>query len=108
MNHDWLMGMAAGSPVMIITLKTNANFGHTALVVIITAGYALFQTAKNNAVMTDIRPDRRMMYRPSELCYLSAASPLVANWATSVINLNPVLRAPSSIVKSLECTPSLP
>jgi hypothetical protein len=33
--------------------------GYIAPIVLITAGYALFQAANNTAVMTDIRPDRR-------------------------------------------------
>ena len=33
--------------------------GYIAPIVVVTAGYALFQTANNTAVMTDISPDRR-------------------------------------------------
>ena len=33
--------------------------GYIAPIVVITVGYALFQTANNTAVMTDIRPDQR-------------------------------------------------
>jgi MFS family permease len=33
--------------------------GYLAPIVVITAGYAVFQTANNTAVMTDIRPDQR-------------------------------------------------
>jgi hypothetical protein len=33
--------------------------GYIAPLVVITVGYALFQTANNTAVMTDIRPDQR-------------------------------------------------
>ena len=33
--------------------------GYVAPLVVITAGYALFQAANNTAVMTDVRPDQR-------------------------------------------------
>ena len=33
--------------------------GYVAPIVVITAGYALFQTANNTAVMTDVAPDQR-------------------------------------------------
>jgi MFS family permease len=34
-------------------------YGYLAPLIVITVGYALFQTANNTAVMTDIRPDQR-------------------------------------------------
>ena len=33
--------------------------GYVAPIVVVTAGYALFQAANNTAVMADVRPDRR-------------------------------------------------
>jgi EmrB/QacA subfamily drug resistance transporter len=54
-----LIGIAAGSFVLSMVPATLGIPGYIAPIVVITAGYALFQTANNTAVMTDIRPDQR-------------------------------------------------
>src|SRR5207244_2296052 len=54
-----LSGMAAGSFILSVLPATLGIPGYTAPIVVITAGYALFQTANNTAVMMDIRPDQR-------------------------------------------------
>jgi MFS family permease len=54
-----LVGMAAGAAILI-TLPTHFGVpGYVAPLVVITAGYALFQAANNTTVMTNIRPDQR-------------------------------------------------
>ena len=54
-----LVAMAAGAATLI-TLPTHFGVpGYVAPLVVITAGYALFQAANNTAVMTNIRPDQR-------------------------------------------------
>ena len=60
-THDvaGLIGMAAGSFALAMLPATLGIPGYVAPLVVITVGYALFQTANNTAVMTDIRPDRR-------------------------------------------------
>ncbi|MEU4213249.1 MFS transporter [Streptomyces sp. NPDC026206] len=54
-----LVGMAAGSLILSMTPATLGISGYIAPIVVITAGYAVFQTANNTAVMTDVRPDQR-------------------------------------------------
>ncbi|MEI7607728.1 MAG: MFS transporter [Rhodospirillaceae bacterium] len=54
-----LIGMAAGSITLSVMPATLGIPGYLAPIVVITASYALFQTANNTAVMTDIRPDQR-------------------------------------------------
>ncbi len=54
-----LIGMAAGSFILSMLPATLGILGYIAPIVVITVGYALFQTANNTAVMTDIRPDQR-------------------------------------------------
>jgi hypothetical protein len=54
-----LIGIAAGSVVLSILPATLGIPGYIGPIVVMTAGYALFQTANNTAVMTDIRPDQR-------------------------------------------------
>lgn len=54
-----LIGMALGSSILPMLPTRFGVPGYIAPLVIITAGYALFQAANNTAVMTDIRPDQR-------------------------------------------------
>jgi EmrB/QacA subfamily drug resistance transporter len=54
-----LIGMAAGSLILSMMPMTSGIAGYIAPMVIITAAYALFQTANNTAVMTDVRADQR-------------------------------------------------
>ena len=54
-----LTGIAAGSFMLSVAPATLGITGYIAPIVVVTAGYALFQTANNTAVMADVRPDRR-------------------------------------------------
>ena len=54
-----LFGMAAGAFVLSVLPATLGIPGYLGPMVVITAGYAVFQTANNTAVMTDVGPDRR-------------------------------------------------
>ncbi len=54
-----LAGIAAGSFILFMTPATLGVPGYVGPIVIITLGYALFQTANNTAVMADVRPDQR-------------------------------------------------
>jgi EmrB/QacA subfamily drug resistance transporter len=54
-----LIGIAAGSSILSIMPATFGISGYVAPIVVITAGYVLFQAANNTAVMRDVRPDQR-------------------------------------------------
>lgn len=54
-----LIGMAAGSSILPMVPTRFGVPGYLAPLVVITAGYALFQAANNTAVMADIRPAQR-------------------------------------------------
>ena len=54
-----LIGMAAGCFILSTLPETLGVPGYVVPLVIITLGYALFQTANNTAVMTNVRPDQR-------------------------------------------------
>ena len=54
-----LIGMAAGSFTLFMTPATFGISGYVVPIVVITVGYALFQTANNTVVMADIAPDQR-------------------------------------------------
>ncbi len=54
-----LTGMVVGSTVLSLLPARFGIPGYIVPLVVITAGYALFQAANNTAVMTNIRPDQR-------------------------------------------------
>ena len=54
-----LVGIAAGSSILSVIPARFGIPGYITPLVVITAGYALFQTANNTAVMSDLRPDQR-------------------------------------------------
>ena len=54
-----LTGIAAGSLALAAVPTTLEIAGYIAPIVVITAGYALFQTANNSNVMTGVSPDQR-------------------------------------------------
>ena len=54
-----LVGMASGSLLLSLLRGTPGVFGYLGPIAVITAGYALFQTANNTAVMKNLRPDLR-------------------------------------------------
>ncbi|MFD9307165.1 MFS transporter [Streptomyces sp. NPDC060048] len=54
-----LVAMAVGTVVLSMASGTPGAAGYLVPVVVVTAGYAVFQTANNTAVMTDVAPDRR-------------------------------------------------
>ncbi|MGZ8369271.1 MAG: MFS transporter [Rhodoplanes sp.] len=54
-----LIGIAAGCFILSMTPATFGISGYVAPIVVVTVGYALFQTANNTVVMADIPQDRR-------------------------------------------------
>jgi len=54
-----LAGMAAGSLLLALLPAALGVSGYVLPLVVITAGYALFQTANNTAVMADVSADQR-------------------------------------------------
>ena len=54
-----LVGMAAGSSSLSMLPAALGILGYAFPIIVIAAGYALFQTANNTAVMADVRPDQR-------------------------------------------------
>jgi len=54
-----LIGMATGSSILSMLPAALGILGYVSPIIVTAAGYALFQTANNTAVMTDVRPDQR-------------------------------------------------
>ncbi len=59
MSIAGLVAMAVGAAILPMLPTRLGVAGYIAPLVVITAGYALFQAANNTAVMTHIRPDQR-------------------------------------------------
>lgn len=59
MTITGLFGMAVGSSALSLIPTTVGIPGYIAPIAIMTAGYAVFQTANNTALMKGIRPDER-------------------------------------------------
>ncbi|MEO8506388.1 MAG: MFS transporter [Betaproteobacteria bacterium] len=95
-----LGAMAAGSFVLSLLPVTLGIPGYLAPIVVITVGYALFQTANNTAVMTDISLDQRgvvsgMLNLSRNLGLVSGASVMGAVFAfasatTDITTAHPV------------------
>jgi len=54
-----LGGMTAGCSVLALVPETLGVAGYIAPISCVTASYALFQTANNTGIMTDVRPEQR-------------------------------------------------
>ncbi|MFJ7587837.1 MFS transporter [Streptomyces sp. NPDC097617] len=54
-----LLAMTAGAFALSMTPARLGVLGYVVPLAVVTAGYAVFQTANNTAVMADVRPDRR-------------------------------------------------
>ena len=54
-----LIAMAAGCLALAVLPRTLGIGGYVAPMVIVTLGYALFQTANNTAIMADVSPEQR-------------------------------------------------
>ncbi|WP_338919328.1 MFS transporter [Pseudomonas silesiensis] len=54
-----LIAMAAGCLALTVLPRTLGIGGYVAPMVIVTLGYALFQTANNTAIMADVSPEQR-------------------------------------------------
>jgi MFS family permease len=81
-----LIAMAAGSFLLAVTPATLGIPGYLVPMIVLTAGYALFQTANNTAVMANIRPDQRgvisgMLNLSRNLGLITGASALGAVFA---------------------------
>ncbi|PWF43961.1 MFS transporter [Massilia glaciei] len=59
MTFFGLAGIAAGCLALAMLPAALGIAGYVAPIVVITVGYALFQTANNSAVMADVTPDQR-------------------------------------------------
>jgi MFS family permease len=104
-----LIGVAVGSFMLSMLPATLGISGYIAPLVVLTAGYALFQTANNTAVMTDIRPDRRgvvsgMLNLSRNLGLITGASAMGAVFALAADALDITAASPEAVARGMQMT----
>jgi EmrB/QacA subfamily drug resistance transporter len=104
-----LIGMAAGSSILSILPTSLGIFGYIAPIVVITGGYALFQTANNTAVMANIHAEQRgvisgLLNLSRNLGRITGASVMGAVFAlaSATSNITPAL--PEAVAAGMRMT----
>ena len=83
--------------------------GYVAPIVVVTAGYALFQAANNTAVMTDVRPDQRgvisgMLNLSRNLGLITGASVMGAVFALASAATDITTARPEAVAAGMRIT----
>jgi EmrB/QacA subfamily drug resistance transporter len=104
-----LIGIAAGSFILSMMPAISGISGYIAPIVVITVGYALFQTANNTAVMTDIRPDQRgvisgLLNLSRNLGLITGASVMGAVFALASATTDVTIAPPEAIAAGMRIT----
>jgi MFS family permease len=104
-----LIGIAAGCFILSMMPATLGISGYIAPIVVITAGYALFQTANNTAVMADIRPDQRgvisgMLNLSRNLGLITGASVMGAVFTLASATTDITAAHPESVAAGMRIT----
>jgi MFS family permease len=109
MTSVGLFALGAGCIVLSLLPATHGVIGYIAPSVVMTVGYALFQTANNTAVMTSISPDRRgvmsgLLNLSRNLGLISGASVMGAVFAFGSATTNVMGASPEAIAAGLQLT----
>jgi EmrB/QacA subfamily drug resistance transporter len=104
-----LIGIATGSFILSMLPATLGISGYIAPIVVITAGYGLFQTANNTAVMTDILPDQRgvisgMLNLSRNLGLITGASVMGAVFALASATIDITTAHPEAVATGMRIT----
>ena len=104
-----LIAIAAGSFILSVMPATLGIPGYIAAIVVITSGYALFQTANNTAIMTDIRPDQRgvmsgMLNLSRNLGLVTGASVMGAVFALASATTDITTASPDAVAAGMRVT----
>ncbi len=104
-----LIGIAAGSFILSMMPARLGISGYIAPIVVITVGYALFQTANNTAVMTDIRTDQRgvisgMLNLSRNLGLITGASVMGAVFALASATIDITTARPEAVAAGMRIT----
>jgi MFS family permease len=104
-----LIAIATGCCMLSVMPATLGIPGYLAPIVVITAGYALFQTANNTAVMTDIHPDQRgvisgLLNLSRNLGLITGASVMGAVFAFASATIDITTAPPEAIATGMRIT----
>jgi EmrB/QacA subfamily drug resistance transporter len=104
-----LIGMAVGSSILPMLPTRFGVPGYIAPLVVITAGYALFQAANNTAVMANIRPDQRgvvsgMLNLSRNLGLITGASVMGTVFALGSATTNIMTARPEAVATGMRIT----
>jgi EmrB/QacA subfamily drug resistance transporter len=104
-----LLGMLIGSVILPVLPTELGVLGYIAPLVLITAGYALFQAANNTAVMTNIRPDQRgvisgMLNLSRNLGLITGASLMGTLFALGAATTSSLTAQPLAVVAGMRIT----
>ncbi len=111
MTGAGLVGMAAGSGLLSLLPAGLGVPGYIAAIVVVTAGYALFQTANNTSVMTNLPPDQRgvvsgLANLSRNLGLITGASVLGAVFALASGTRDITTAPPEAIATGMRTSPS--
>ncbi|MGR4878657.1 MFS transporter [Streptomyces sp. LARHCF249] len=104
-----LGAMAAGAAVLATLPAGSGVAGYAAPMVVVTAGYAVFQTANNTAVMADAAPDRRgvvsgMLNLSRNLGLVTGASAMGAVFALASTTTDVTTARPEAVATGMRIT----
>lgn len=104
-----LAAMATGTLPLSLVPAAFGIPGYLVPILVVTAGYALFQTANNTAVMAGLPPDRRgvvsgMLNLSRQLGLITGASAMGAVFALAVAEPDMALANPSAIAFGMRLT----
>lgn len=109
MTFVGLVAMAAGSFVLSMLPATLGIPGYIAPMIVTTVGYALFMTANNTAVMTDVRPDQRgvisgLLSLSRNLGLITGASAMGAVFALASATTDITTARPEAVASGMRIT----
>ncbi len=104
-----LAGVAAGCCLLSIMPAALGIPGYVAPIVLVTASYALFQTANNTGVMTDIHPDQRgvisgMLNLSRNLGLVTGASVMGAVFSLGSATIDITTARPEAVAAGMRVT----
>ncbi len=102
-----LIGMVAGS--LMLAMMLTSIVGYLVPIVVVTAGYALFQAANNTAVMTEIDPRQRgvmsgLLNLSRNLGLITGASAMGAVFASAVAATDMTTAPPEAVAAGMRTT----
>ena len=104
-----LSGIAFGSFILATLPASFGIVGYLAPIAMVTSSYALFQTANNTAVMTDVRPDQRgvisgLLSLSRNLGLITGASAMGAVFALASAATNIMTAPPEAVAAGMRIT----